>query len=109
MATDLATTCPACGASLPPDAPRGLCPRCLIRRGLGSDRAVDGSENGASGAGALLAQEPEATTGEAGTVRPGIDARGTSRCRRRPNGRRNSTRTPRSCTRWAGTRAGSSP
>jgi len=28
------STCPVCGAALPPDAPRGLCPRCLYRAGL---------------------------------------------------------------------------
>jgi hypothetical protein len=27
-------TCPDCGAVLPPDAPRGLCPNCLIRAAL---------------------------------------------------------------------------
>ncbi len=29
------STCPVCGAALPPDAPRGFCPRCLYRAGLG--------------------------------------------------------------------------
>jgi eukaryotic-like serine/threonine-protein kinase len=27
-------TCPSCGAELPPDAPKGLCPRCLYRMGV---------------------------------------------------------------------------
>lgn len=27
-------TCPECGAALPADAVRGVCPRCLLRRGL---------------------------------------------------------------------------
>ena len=26
--------CPECGATRPVDAPRGLCPRCLVRLGL---------------------------------------------------------------------------
>ena len=26
--------CPECGAAIPPDAPRGACPRCLLLRGL---------------------------------------------------------------------------
>lgn len=30
-------TCPECQALLPADAPAGLCPRCLLQRGLGSD------------------------------------------------------------------------
>ncbi len=29
--------CPICGSDLPPNAPEGLCPRCLFQRGLGSD------------------------------------------------------------------------
>src|SRR5947209_15356042 len=29
------TTCPGCGSELPARAPRGLCPRCLLRAGLG--------------------------------------------------------------------------
>ncbi len=35
-------TCPSCGAALPADAPRGLCPRCLYRLGLdqGTDAAL---------------------------------------------------------------------
>src|SRR4051812_19782028 len=30
-------TCPECGAELPTDAPRGLCPACLLKAGLGGD------------------------------------------------------------------------
>ena len=26
--------CPACGTAMPPDAPEGLCPTCLMRAGL---------------------------------------------------------------------------
>jgi eukaryotic-like serine/threonine-protein kinase len=32
-----ASTCPSCGADLPPDAPQGLCPRCLYRLGSSPD------------------------------------------------------------------------
>jgi hypothetical protein len=28
------STCPECGAPLPADAPQGLCPKCLLRRGM---------------------------------------------------------------------------
>ena len=28
--------CPECGTKLPPDSPRGLCPQCLLKRGLDS-------------------------------------------------------------------------
>src|SRR5436190_20182976 len=31
---NLAQTCPACGATLPADAPRGICPKCLLAAGL---------------------------------------------------------------------------
>src|SRR5437879_4975410 len=37
-------TCPACGSPLPPDAPAGLCPRCLLAGGFAtaaSPRAAD--------------------------------------------------------------------
>jgi tRNA A-37 threonylcarbamoyl transferase component Bud32 len=30
-------TCPECQTPLPADAPAGLCPRCLLQRGVGSD------------------------------------------------------------------------
>ena len=32
-----ASECPECGRSLPPDAPRRLCPRCLLNQGLMND------------------------------------------------------------------------
>src|SRR5262245_32388836 len=32
-------TCPDCGATVPPDAPTGLCPRCLLLRGFDSGTA----------------------------------------------------------------------
>jgi serine/threonine protein kinase len=32
--------CPTCGNPLPPDAPQGECPRCLLRAGLESEPAV---------------------------------------------------------------------
>lgn len=31
-------TCPSCGAALPLDAPKGMCPRCLYRMGFGEAR-----------------------------------------------------------------------
>ncbi len=30
-------TCPQCGVALPPDAPEGLCPACLLRRGFATE------------------------------------------------------------------------
>src|ERR1044071_1596819 len=30
-------TCPQCGAALQPDVPEGLCPSCLLHRGLGTE------------------------------------------------------------------------
>src|SRR5438128_7439222 len=29
-------SCPQCGGPLPPDAPEGLCPQCLMQQGLAS-------------------------------------------------------------------------
>src|SRR5437773_2188381 len=34
-------SCPQCGGELPRDAPEGLCPRCLLRRGLGRSSPSD--------------------------------------------------------------------
>src|SRR5712671_3013404 len=33
-------TCPQCGAELAADAPAGLCPKCLVKVGIGSDAVV---------------------------------------------------------------------
>ena len=35
----MSKTCPSCGKPLPSDAPGGLCPQCLLARGLKSDSA----------------------------------------------------------------------
>ena len=32
-------SCPKCGATLPADAPEGLCPQCLVKGGLGDSQA----------------------------------------------------------------------
>src|SRR5688572_18189249 len=34
-------TCPKCGTPFPPDAPQGLCPRCLAAMHLGPDTLTD--------------------------------------------------------------------
>ncbi len=39
--------CPACGGELSPDAPRGLCPRCLLEQGL-SPEVAEPSRDGPS-------------------------------------------------------------
>ncbi len=44
--------CPECGAELPASAPRGLCPACLMKRGLETNTVgggSDGSKEGESG------------------------------------------------------------
>ena len=33
--------CPACGASIPADAPEGVCPACALGRGLGVEAAAE--------------------------------------------------------------------
>ena len=39
MGVTATQSCPRCGAALPPDAPAGLCPHCLLRGGLGTGDA----------------------------------------------------------------------
>src|ERR1051325_8494844 len=34
--------CPKCGAILPPDAPEGLCPRCLVAMNLATQTEIPG-------------------------------------------------------------------
>lgn len=34
--------CPRCGASLPPDAPQGLCPRCVLEVGISTQTEASG-------------------------------------------------------------------
>ena len=46
-------TCPDCGAALPPGSPRDLCPRCLLRAGLGSDSGGPSRDDQAPAAGDL--------------------------------------------------------
>ncbi len=36
--------CPKCGTALPPEAPAGLCPKCLMQVGLGSQAEVAGAD-----------------------------------------------------------------
>jgi len=40
--------CPQCGKAMPSDTPQGLCPACLLRRGLETNTI--GDTGGASGA-----------------------------------------------------------
>ena len=35
------STCPQCGAAIPAEAPRGLCPRCLMDRAFASEPKTD--------------------------------------------------------------------
>ena len=38
-------TCPECGGSLPPDAPGGACPRCLLAAGLDDEAPAGGADD----------------------------------------------------------------
>ncbi len=42
--------CPTCGAALPPDAPGGACPKCLLAAGFESGDGTAGGTSGESGA-----------------------------------------------------------
>src|SRR5258708_2235092 len=57
MATAAPDRCPSCHAERPPNAPAGLCPRCLLRAGLESD-ALCLSRAGEVGATVDLAGPP---------------------------------------------------
>ena len=37
-------TCPKCGAGLSPDAPAGICPRCLMQAGLGGQASAPSAD-----------------------------------------------------------------
>ena len=41
--------CSECGTTLPPDAPRGFCPRCLMKAGIESEDQPTGASETASG------------------------------------------------------------
>ena len=49
--------CPSCGAARPANAPRGLCPRCLLRQGL-EGTWVDGTGPPSESAAGTIAREP---------------------------------------------------
>lgn len=51
MNTPLPATCPKCGSTLPLDAPKGLCPRCLGALNLATETVLTGAD-------ALAAQPP---------------------------------------------------
>ena len=38
-------TCPDCGTELPPDAPAGVCPKCLLKAGM-HDPAAESADDG---------------------------------------------------------------
>src|SRR4051812_209172 len=54
--------CPRCGSELPARAPRGLCPRCLVRAGL------DGRALGLSGCGVSAATASPAAGDDGASV-----------------------------------------
>ena len=47
MNTEPMPKCPQCGAILPPDAPDGLCPRCLMAMNLNTETAFTGEATAA--------------------------------------------------------------
>ena len=56
-----ADRCPNCGSELPHDAPKGLCPRCLLRQGLDSD-AFSLAPGGTPAATMSLASGPDGSS-----------------------------------------------
>jgi tRNA A-37 threonylcarbamoyl transferase component Bud32 len=59
------STCPRCGAGLPANAPKGLCPQCLMRAGIhaGSECETDGTSDTES-------QTPADATTQPGFIPP---------------------------------------
>src|SRR3954462_1201198 len=49
MNTPASRNCPRCGAALPSDAPKGLCPRCLAAMNLATQTEIPGDESGPEG------------------------------------------------------------
>jgi len=69
MATAVPDRCPTCGVERPADAPRGHCPRCLLRAGLDS-KALSLSLAGEPGSGAEPGGPPGILETLAATVGP---------------------------------------
>ncbi len=51
--------CPQCEADIPPDAPNGVCPRCLVGVGFDSVSETPSSTGAASGATAFVPPTPD--------------------------------------------------
>src|SRR5262245_9796847 len=64
--------CPNCGSGLPVDAPRGLCPACLLRQALDTDESATGATlEGAGpnpGAGTTVGLDPGPAARPPGTA-----------------------------------------
>ncbi|MCH8193900.1 MAG: protein kinase [Planctomycetes bacterium] len=58
-------SCPKCGADLPANAPKGLCPQCLMKAGM-----QVGSEGGKAGPGDITPGMPTSATPPGGFVPP---------------------------------------
>ncbi len=54
---DQENRCPQCGAELAADVPQGLCPACLLKRGL--ETQTDGGEGGQPNSAAYVPPTPE--------------------------------------------------
>jgi WD40 repeat protein/serine/threonine protein kinase len=64
MNNALKKTCAECGAEVAPDAPRGLCPQCLLKAGLASDADSAPTINTATGpAGTVVTPVPGSSRG----------------------------------------------
>ena len=55
--------CPQCGAALPPNAPAGLCPRCLMAMNVATQTALPDDPAGAAAQGAKPVARPEELAG----------------------------------------------
>src|SRR3954462_5703135 len=67
-----ARPCPECGAEVPSDAPEGLCPSCLLARGLGSASGPQPVDEPASGGASpdAFGARPTGSAGSGGMPSP---------------------------------------
>ena len=63
--------CPTCGRRLPPDAPAGVCPRCLLKAGLSESERGTGDDATLAGSAKQNEDQFDGPVTESGMSRPG--------------------------------------
>ena len=71
-----ARKCPECGSELPPEAPQGLCPQCLLKAGLSSESDMVRDDRAFSTDDTAYSPPPAAVEADSDTMpvgQPGVD------------------------------------